>query len=475
MLGLSTSTFGWPSVRKRSKALFHRWIDWRVLAAAVSIAAVFVSFQATTPRRPDANVEDHFSFEQLGRHEDALLSALHGDAVLSLWTPVTVHGEVWTAHYLRPATAGTVRDVLKPVLLLVHGYGTTSALAWRHVIGPLSKTYQVYALDLPGFGRSTATPTFYSPAVGRDDALEQICAFVSGFQRAVGIRAPYVVAHSFGGFLMTHCVSRSPSLASRLLLADVPGFFSTNGGFDYGWASFFCFGLPHALVRPWGRGGRYLIDAVLSAVGGQVDGTMIDYWHQLQMNPELMSDEVVSKFIVHRWTHAIGTGVALVPLLRTAVPVLLVTGTLDEISPPHQGRLVHELAGVPFRTIPGAGHVPYILHRGKDFVAAVAVGESVARLPPRAARLAACLEAQRARWEGYVCLPSPYLSDRAVTSMYAAVRDIHRACEDAHAAPTYYAAAAAAWGAWWPGSVGSDNASSSSSPSSSLLAPVSWW
>jgi len=202
---------------------------------------------------------------------------------------------------------------------------------------------------------------------------------------------------------------------------------------------------------------------------------MIDYWHQLQMNPELMSDEVVSKFIVHRWTHAIGTGVALVPLLRTAVPVLLVTGTLDEISPPHQGRLVHELAGVPFRTIPGAGHVPYILHRGKPFVAAVAAGESVARLPPRAARLAACLEAQRARWEGYVCLPSPYLSDRAVASMYAAVRDIHRACEDAHAAPTYYAAAAAAWGAWWPGSAGHDNASSSSSPSSSLLAPVSWW
>jgi hypothetical protein len=65
---------------------------------------------------------------------------------------------------------------------------------------------------------------------------------------------------------------------------------------------------------------------------------MINYWHQLQMNPELMSDEITSKFILHRYAWAVGTGVALSPLLNLSIPVLTVTGSLDEISPPHQVR-----------------------------------------------------------------------------------------------------------------------------------------
>ena len=39
----------------------------------------------------------------------------------------------------------------------------------------------------------------------------------------------------------------------------------------------------------------------------------------------------------HRYAWAVGTGVALGPLLNVSVPVLLVTGALDEISPTHQG------------------------------------------------------------------------------------------------------------------------------------------
>ena len=247
----------------------------------------------------EQDLEEIFSSEKLGIYENLLLNDLHGDSVLNLWANVTVFNETWKAHYLQ-SSRRNLGDAMKPILLLVHGYGTTSALAWRNVIGRLTNKYQVYAIDLPGFGRSRASKKFYSSKTGREQALSQICEFMQGFQQAVGIRSPYIVAHSFGGFLMTHCVSRNPSLASRLLLADVPGFFSTNGGFDYGWATFFCFGLPHSIMRPLGRYGRVLIDTILKIVGNELDDAMINYWHQLQMNPEMKGDEIASKFIVHR-------------------------------------------------------------------------------------------------------------------------------------------------------------------------------
>jgi pimeloyl-ACP methyl ester carboxylesterase len=48
--------------------------------------------------------------------------------------------------------------------------------------------------------------------------------------------------------------------------------------------------------------------------------------------------------------------------------VLLVSGSLDQISPPHQGQLIHEISGIPHVVVEGAGHVPYILNNGSDFL-----------------------------------------------------------------------------------------------------------
>jgi pimeloyl-ACP methyl ester carboxylesterase len=48
--------------------------------------------------------------------------------------------------------------------------------------------------------------------------------------------------------------------------------------------------------------------------------------------------------------------------------VLLVTGSEDRISPPHQGQLIKEISGIEHVVISGAGHVPYILNDGADFM-----------------------------------------------------------------------------------------------------------
>jgi pimeloyl-ACP methyl ester carboxylesterase len=61
---------------------------------------------------------------------------------------------LWKIHSLHisiPNTKGT-----KPVLLFVHGLGSSGALALSTSAIQLAQYYDIYTIDLPGFGRSLA-------------------------------------------------------------------------------------------------------------------------------------------------------------------------------------------------------------------------------------------------------------------------------------------------------------------------------
>ena len=200
------------------------------------------------------------------------------------------------------------------------------------------------------------------------------CSFFDALVDKLGLSssssAPYVVAHSFGGFLYTHCAAKNPLLAKSMLLADVPGFFSTNGGNDFVWASFFRFGMPQAAIRPWGLVGRELVGSIIRGFSFDVNYDLFQYWYALHLTPSLRSHIVVSKFVLHSYVYAIGSELALVPLLSlpASMKVTLLHGDKDTISPAHQGKLINEIAGIEHIVHEGSGHVPYLASRAKRFV-----------------------------------------------------------------------------------------------------------
>ncbi len=55
----------------------------------------------------------------------------------------------------------------KPPLLLVHGFGASTD-HWRKNIKQLQQNFQVWAIDLLGFGRSQKPPLQYSGNLWRD-------------------------------------------------------------------------------------------------------------------------------------------------------------------------------------------------------------------------------------------------------------------------------------------------------------------
>jgi hypothetical protein len=97
--------------------------------------------------------------------------------------------------------------------------------------------------------------------------------------------------------MFIHCAHRDPHLASRLLIADAPGFFPSSGGFDYLWASFFVLGFPHTPLQLLGGVGKTIVETGANILGYKVDSFYVDYWHGVQSNPLMKAHKIVQKFI----------------------------------------------------------------------------------------------------------------------------------------------------------------------------------
>lgn len=287
------------------------------------------------------------------------------------------------------------------------------------------------------------------------------CDYFDTFQDRVGLISPYVVAHSFGGFLFTHCASKYPHLASNVMLVDVPGFFPSNGGLDYSFAFWFSMGLPQTFLRAvlWGEHGEMALRNLASYVNLNWSPRMVSYWHELHMGAGLVSGPVVATFVKFNVLYAIGENVALVPLMNLTMPVQLLYGENDPIAPMHQGHFLSQLAeGVHVSNlfvVPGTGHVPFFANtkdifiemvvdaydateRGEKSKLAVEIqpGEELevskeggGGVGSSGADMAWCLTEKSLDWALHKCLPISFLSERNQKSMYQSIMRIREQCQ----------------------------------------------
>ena len=279
--------------------------------------------------------------QRINNLEDLVVNDLYNGTVKNVWVTLTIDGEHLPCHYIAP----TKRVESLSDIVLIHGYGATSALAWRGVIPRIYDRFNVYALDIPGLGRTLP----HSKLLAAENASltqEYICDYFNEIYQYIGLNKPYVVAHSLGAYMFIHCIEKYPNLASRLTAADAPGFFPSSGGFDYLWASFFVIGLPHAPIQMLGDFGKTIVEFGSNLLGLNVSWFYIDYWHSIQANPEMKAHKIVQKFIDHNYIYAHGVGTPLLSFLKLSIPVATLYGSEDNISPPHQGEIIYELSGI---------------------------------------------------------------------------------------------------------------------------------
>lgn len=96
-------------------------------------------------------------------------------------------------------------------LLLIHGWGD-SAKTFSALADQLKGSYQIVALDLPGFGGSQTPTELWGTAAFAD--------FTRHFIKKLGLKPLAVVGHSFGGAVAIELAGNRPFFKDLILLAS---------------------------------------------------------------------------------------------------------------------------------------------------------------------------------------------------------------------------------------------------------------
>ncbi|MEB3309738.1 MAG: alpha/beta fold hydrolase [Snowella sp.] len=122
----------------------------------------------------------------------------------------------WQGHNIYYVKAGDRRED-RPPLLLVHGFGASTD-HWRKNIAELQQDFEVWAIDLLGFGRSAKPALAYGGELWRNQLQTFICEV---------IQQPTVLAgNSLGGYCSLSVASYHPDLVKGVVLLNSAGPFS---------------------------------------------------------------------------------------------------------------------------------------------------------------------------------------------------------------------------------------------------------
>jgi pimeloyl-ACP methyl ester carboxylesterase len=216
-------------------------------------------------------------------------------------------------------------------LFLLHGWGA-NVNSLRPVFNHLTAHYQVYALDLPGFGRSSPPPSCW----GSYEYAHILAQFFS----QKNIKSAHVLGHSFGGRVAITLCFYFPHLVNKLILVDSAGLKSRRG-------------ISYYLKIGMVKSARYFLK--FSLFGAKSDCWMeriyqligsTDYRQAGNLRPVLV--KVVNEDLRE-----------LLP--RISQSTLLIWGERDTVTPVYQAKIMQKLLPeARLVVLKGGGHFSYL-------------------------------------------------------------------------------------------------------------------
>ncbi len=124
----------------------------------------------------------------------------------------------WQGHSIYYVRAGKSHLQRHPILL-IHGFGASTD-HWRKNIIGLNSDFEVWAIDLLGFGRSAKPDLVYSGQLWREQ--------VDDFIREVVGQPAILAGNSLGGYVALSVASQVPTPATGLILLNSAGPFTES-------------------------------------------------------------------------------------------------------------------------------------------------------------------------------------------------------------------------------------------------------
>ncbi|BAW97698.1 hydrolase, alpha/beta fold family domain protein [[Synechococcus] sp. NIES-970] len=268
-------------------------------------------------------------------------------------TTLTPLDWTWRDQHIRY----TVQGEGKP-LLLIHGFGASIG-HWKHNIPPLAaQGYQVFALDLLGFGASAKPDWDYSLELWQD--------LIHDFWQAQIQQPTVFIGNSIGGLLSLAMLAHYPELCTGGVLINCAG------GLNH---------RPDELALPL----RIVMGTFAKLVSSSLTGPFIfnqvrqkrrikNTLYQVYGDRQAVTDELVEMLYEPSndpGAQKVFASVITAPpgesprelLPQRQHPLLVLWGDRDPWTPIKGSQIYQDLAaqnaGVEFHPIPGAGHCPH--------------------------------------------------------------------------------------------------------------------
>lgn len=230
-------------------------------------------------------------------------------------------------------------------LVLLHGWAM-SAAAFHEFADLLGQDFHLLIPDLPGHGES-------SPPLRND--LEGLAADLTVWLAAVAPGPVALLGWSLGGMLAMQLAADGHLPTERLILVGTTPRFTNADGWS--------FGLPPAQVHALARNLKRRFEATLgdffalTFADEDIPRERLRAIRNFAVRNSALPDAIVALDLLHFLAVQDQRAV----LARLQIPVLVLHGALDRISPVAAGQWLAEQCPMgTFMALPGIGHAPFL-------------------------------------------------------------------------------------------------------------------
>tara|TARA_A100001388_G_C28768574_1_gene502351 strand:- start:1206 stop:2486 length:1281 start_codon:yes stop_codon:yes gene_type:complete len=294
---------------------------------------------------PDNDEIEKLEDKIINRHSNNLLYSHHNEKFTVIIDKNSIYNTELHWIYV-PSQAKSA-----PTIVIIHGTAS-SATCLSPIFKYLNKYFNIYALDLPGFGRSH---TDNNETLRGEIGVLYYVTLMKEFFKTKKLKNIILVGHSWGAYISAYYSIHFKEHVKQLMLIEPPGLLPTFGSYGAYWAFVFKYKVIH-LPSYLGKIGLMCAQSFFHLFKYN---TYALYSYILNNSKNNWGPDIVGDHITYKWTGGYWNNSIMKKLINIPIPFTVFYGENDLIIPKEQKQLLDKLYPESCVILKNASHSPH--------------------------------------------------------------------------------------------------------------------